>query len=146
MRTARRSTTPKNTQAAGGITYARPSSGDSVAIVDVGLGRTDREDENADDLVVRDDELVDFLIAVDDLVFDGERVTPADGDRITMIAQHDDGDPHAATGTAHGETLIYVVARTRAGEMAWRFADPTRSTYRVHTKLVSETDAEIAWP
>ena len=145
MRTARRSTTPTNSQATSGVVYARPSTELSVAIADAGLGQTTVEYENDDDTVVRDDTLADFLIAVDDLVFDDVRSTPAEGDRITVKIQHDDGDPHAAEGTAHVETAVFEVCRPPNGELAWRYTDPFRTTYRIHAKRVRESADELEW-
>lgn len=144
-RTARRSSTPANTQAADGATYSRPSTGDSVELDDVGLGRLTRQDENDDDLIVREDQLREVLIAVDDLQLAGSRTAPAAGDRIEIRIQHDDGDPHAASGSALLETLTFEVARTPSGEGAWRYVDPARTTYRLFAKLILETDSTLNW-
>jgi len=145
LRTARRQTTPSNTQSASGITYARPSTGDSVAIADVGIGRLARDFEIDDELIVATDKLADFLVDVDDLDFGDGRIKPAEGDVITFIVQHDDGDPHADEGDALIQTLKYLVAPAVIGEPAWRYVDPSRSTYRIHAQLVNETATEISW-
>lgn len=59
----------------------------------------------------------DYLIAVADLVIGGRAVEPADGDTVT---------------DADGQR--FEVKRPGTGEPAWRYSDPQRTTYRLHTK------------
>ena len=145
LKTARKLTTPANSQAADGIVYRRPATSQSVSIDHAGLGRYSREDENDDDAIVTDDKLADFLIAVDDLVLDDERVEPLEGDTITYKIQHDDGDPHASSGSADLQTITYRVMRPNIGEPAWRYTDATRSHFRIHAQLVLDHTDELTW-
>jgi hypothetical protein len=70
----------------------------------------------------------DYLISVDDLVLDGERVQPARGDRIVETALDSDDEATA--------TVTHEVLPPSAEEPAWRFSDEHRLRYRVHTKQV----------
>lgn len=64
---------------------------------------------------------MDFLIPTDDLVIDGERVTPESG--------------HIVRVTIGGEVQRYEVAQY-GGEPCWTWAEPHQSMLRVHTKRV----------
>ncbi len=63
----------------------------------------------------------DFLITASDLVLGGQAVTPQRGDRITET----DGD----------HSYVYEVMAP-GDEPCWRYSDPYRRTYRIHTKQV----------
>jgi hypothetical protein len=65
----------------------------------------------------------DYLILVQDLVFNGQPAIPEPGDRILEA----DGS----------RTIVYeVMAPGR--EPHWRYSDPYRKTLRIHTKQVEE--------
>ena len=59
----------------------------------------------------------DFLIRVNDLIFDDQVVTPGPGDLI------------------HEGNFVYEVM-SPPGEPEWRYSDVNRQTIRVHTKQV----------
>lgn len=61
----------------------------------------------------------DYLVAVADLTL-GE---PALGDRITE--------------TINGTAVVFEVLTPDTGEPAWRYSDPTRTVWRIHTKRVT---------
>jgi hypothetical protein len=67
----------------------------------------------------------DFLIAAEDLVFDGQAVLPQRGDRIRE--------------TRDARVLVYEVTAP-AGEPEWRWSDPFGKLLRIHTKQV---DVEV---
>lgn len=71
----------------------------------------------------------DFLISCDDLVLDGDRVEPAEGDRIVESALNE-SDEVVSTET-------YVVLPPNEHEPAWRYSDEHRLRYRIHTKPLS---------
>ncbi len=64
----------------------------------------------------------DYLIPAASLNFGSGAVEPAEGDTITEV------DPLS------GHTYTFAVLPMGA-EPAWRWSDPQRSTYRIHTKL-----------
>jgi len=66
----------------------------------------------------------DYLIRVADLVLGAQATEPARGDRIIE--------------TDDGVSRTYEVLPI-GREKCWRYADPFRVQYRVHTKLVSVT-------
>ncbi len=136
---------PANTQTSSAVTYVRttPSTVTATVLGDVGLGRSGADGDNADDLIVRDDKERDFLVAAVDLLETyGE---PQEGDRISFAIQHDDGDPHAATGSATQKSLTYIVTRQATGDPCWRWTDSTQSTYRIHAKLTLDDTETITW-
>lgn len=63
----------------------------------------------------------DFMIPVEDLVFNNVRVTPQRGDWILVTTVDPTGEER------------YEVAAPE-GEKPWRFCDPQNRLYRVHTK------------
>ena len=68
----------------------------------------------------------DYLVKASLLNFGSGPVEPADGDTITEI------DP------VTGVTYVFAVLPL-GNEPCWRWSDRQRSTYRIHTKLKSET-------
>jgi len=69
----------------------------------------------------------DYLIEVADLVLAGQQVEPQAGDRIEE---------------ADGETTwVYEVMGPGGGEPDWRYSDPYRRVYRIHTKHVETQEA-----
>ena len=101
------------------VTYKRDS--DSVTLTAV-LGQTEFPFEQDDGEVV---EFVsrDFIVAAADQVLSGSAITPASGDEIER--------------TVDGATYTYEVMHP-AGERPYRWSDPDRTTFRVHTRLVEE--------
>jgi len=96
------------------ITYRRGEKSASIAAV-VGQTTFDQTNEYG---VVTSTTSRDFLIAVSDLLLDGQPIEPARGDQI------DDS----------GRTYEVMAP---GDEPHWRFADPYRLIYRVHTKEIT---------
>lgn len=71
----------------------------------------------------------DYLIAVADLVLDGDRVEPQRGDRIVETFLDEDDEVLA--------TLTHEVLAPSEEEPAWRYSDEHRIRYRIHTKQVA---------
>lgn len=63
----------------------------------------------------------DYLIATDELIIDGETITPLAGDRIKE--------------TLGADVAVFEVAAP-FDEPPWRYSDRDRLTLRVHTKAV----------
>jgi len=87
----------------------RAAIGRTLFEVDDGLGVLERVESR------------DFLLLAAELVFDGRPAIPRQGDQIREM--------HGAN------TLVYEVAAP-GREPAWRYADPYRTTLRVHTKQI----------
>ncbi len=104
---------------ASSIVYRRGAN--SVAITSAGIGstRTFIETAEAGRLEVRSR---DYLIAPADLDFGDGPTEPRDGDRIEE--------------TRDGKTYTYQVV-TIQGETPWRWSDPYRKQFRVHTQHVA---------
>lgn len=64
----------------------------------------------------------DYLIAVADLQLGGQWITPRRGDQIEETDES-------------GVTHVYAVLPI-ASEPEWRYSDPHRQTFRIHTKKV----------
>jgi hypothetical protein len=64
----------------------------------------------------------DFLIDVEDLNLDGIPVTPQRGDQVVE-------------GTVE-EGVVFEVMSPDSNSPPWRYSDPYRRTYRIHTKQV----------
>ena len=64
----------------------------------------------------------DYLIRAEDLALGGSPAPPQRGDQIREVV-----------GT---QTLVYEVLAP-AGEPPWRWADPHRQMYRIHTKQIA---------
>jgi hypothetical protein len=64
----------------------------------------------------------DYLVVAADLVFGGEVVEPRRGDRIVEVIA--------------GVDVTFEVVDP-FGEPAWRWSDPGRTVYRIHTKEVA---------
>jgi hypothetical protein len=67
----------------------------------------------------------DYLIRAADLALGGNRVQPQRGDQIREVV-----------GT---QTLVYEVLAPGA-EPPWRWADPYRQMYRIHTQQIATED------
>jgi hypothetical protein len=65
----------------------------------------------------------DYIVAVEDLVLDGEAIEPAPGDQI-IEGDLDDG-------------VKYEVMAI-GGEGCWRWANHLRTAYRIHTKQAAD--------
>lgn len=100
----------------------------SVAVPAV-LGRTIVEVEDESGARLRS-QVRDYLIAVDALVLGGQPIQPQPGDVI--VETEPGSDPPR---TWHYEVLPLV------GGEAWRYSDPYRRRYRIHTRAVPPEDA-----
>lgn len=69
----------------------------------------------------------DYLISVSDLKLDDAAIEPAIGDRIEE---------------AVGDSIHVYECMGFGGQPAWRYSDPIRNTYRIHTKLLRIQPAE----
>ena len=69
----------------------------------------------------------DFLITVTDLVINGSVTEPKRGDRIRE--------------TVGDVTYVHEVMGPGAFEPDWRYSDPHRTTYRIHTKQIDQEPA-----
>lgn len=105
---------------AGEVTYRR---GDTSVTLPATPGKTVFR---LDDLAGGAIRLVshDFLIAADNLVLDGLPVQPQRGDLLVQ----DQGD----------RRFTHEVLPFADREPAWRYGDPGRTTYRIHTKLIHD--------
>ena len=101
------------------VTYQR---GDATVELKAKIGRTQRASQDTFGAQVSW-EARDYIVQGDDLVLDGERVTPQEGDRITE--------------TLGGNTLTYEV-QSFPGEPCFRFADAYRIELRIHTRQIAE--------
>jgi hypothetical protein len=63
----------------------------------------------------------DFLIAPSDLIISGSAITPERGDTILETV---------------GTKVYTYEVNAPGGEPAWRWSDPHRSLYRIHTKEI----------
>jgi hypothetical protein len=106
----------KRTQfAAQMVTYSR---GNQTAQVPATVGKTVFEVDEGFNVLLRY-ESRDFLILTAALVLGGIKTLPQKGDRIRET---------------QGDT-VYIYEVTAPGkEPAWRFSDPWRKTFRIHTK------------
>lgn len=101
------------------VTYKR---GAATAPVTATVGYSVLRQGNTEGLanVVRTDR--DFLISVSGLVVGDSAITPRDGDKIVEVVD--------------GVTRTYEVGPPFDGEPSWRYSDPHRQRYRIHTKAV----------
>src|SRR4051794_37527237 len=99
------------------VVYVRA---DSSTTLRATIGRSEFEMDEGNGLVTRV-ESRDYLILVDDLVLDDQPAEPQPGDRIV------EGDL--------SDGVVYEVMAP-VGQHCWRYSDPYRQTYRVHTKYV----------
>ena len=110
----------KSTAAAGvTVTYQR---GEQQAQLTAVVGQTIFEQTDEYGIINRT-ESRDFLIAVEDLALDGQPIEPARGDRIIETD---------STGTHTYEVMA------PGDEPPWRFSDPHRQVYRIHTRQIQE--------
>ena len=88
------------------------------------IGRTVHDVENTYGIIEKV-ETRDFIIRAQDLVLDGGPISPQRGDRVTE-----------AVG---GTTLVYEVMSpgTSTGSSHYRFTDPYRLAFRIHTKHIA---------
>jgi hypothetical protein len=99
------------------VTYCRSQAEVEVLAT---VGRTTFEIESSTGVAERF-EARDFIITAADLVLDGVVVLPERGDRIKE--------------TVGGQTLVYEVVGP-GQEPCWRWSDPYRLAFRIHTKQV----------
>lgn len=96
--------------------------GDLSAPVSATIGRTTFEVDDGYGVLVRYHSR-DFLVPVEELLLGDNRVAPERGDRIQEMQD--------------GVTYVYEV--TAPGkDPPWRYSDPYRRTFRIHTKMVGE--------
>lgn len=115
-------------QAAIDIVYRRGEKG-TVLERKAWIGRTMfRVHDQGNSRVIWSDR--DFLIPVADLTIDGVQVTPEEGD---WIIQNFSGQPDAAGTNQRFEMMA------PEGEPTWRYSDPQRMIYRIHTKRVKHS-------
>lgn len=100
------------------VTYARGAQ--QVTVADAVVGRTVFASNQQGAARVEFGDR-DYLIPVASLTALGE---PAVGDRIT--------------DTVNGTVMTFEVKKPGTGEPAWRYSDPGRTTYRLHTKRVGD--------
>lgn len=96
--------------------------GELTAEVAATIGKTEFDVENGHGVLERI-ESRDFLILVADLVLDGQATPPKQGDFVNE--------------TNGNVTHVYEVLAP-GGAPHFRYADPYRKTYRIHTKLIDE--------
>lgn len=107
------------------INYRR---GNSVTVLDrkAWVGRTMfRVTDQTNSRIIWSDR--DFLIPAVDLTIDGVQVTPQDGDWIEQVFSEN------PEGTQRFEMMA------PDGEPKWRYSDPQRMIYRIHTKRVKHS-------
>ena len=103
------------------VLYAR---GDDSVEVQAGIGQTTFRLDDGTGAMIRTVQR-DFLISAADLILADETVLPQRYDRITESV---------------GSTVYtHEVIGPGGGEPDWRWADPYRTTLRVHTKQVDES-------
>lgn len=110
------------------ITYSRNGQSDLTLTGKVGIGESEFEllqDQEIIDLHRR----LDFFIHPKHLDFGAGRVTPAEGDRITLVEQ---------TTPSTTTTRVYEVTAPPP-EQPWRWSDRYNTQFRIHTKLISTT-------
>ncbi len=86
------------------------------------IGKTTFEVDDGCGVLVRHQSR-DFLILAADLIFSGQLEQPQRGDRIRETQNHD--------------VFVYEVSAP-GQEPCWRFSDPFRKTFRIHTKEIAQ--------
>lgn len=99
------------------VHYVRGTSSISLPAT---LGSTDFQRDDGNGFAVNF-QSVDFLIDVADLVIDGVPTEPQRGDRV-VVGELDEGGVHEVMSDLGGPP--------------YRFSDPYRRVYRIHTKRV----------
>lgn len=99
------------------VTYQR---GADTAEVSATIGRTVFELDNGFGL--EKVETRDYLVPVEQLVLAGQPTLPARGDRILE-----------SDGT---QTFVYEVMSPARDKPPWRYSDPFRQAFRIHTKHI----------
>lgn len=107
------------TRAAQTVVYARD--GDEVS-APATIGQTTFEHDDGQGTVIRT-QVRDYLIDTGKLVLAGQTTQPKPGDQIRETA---------------GDTTFTYEVMAIAGEPCWRYSDPFRIKFRIHTKLISE--------
>jgi hypothetical protein len=97
------------------VAYHRGNASVSL-LATVASQRAEQVDEHG---LIQQIESRDYLIRVEDLELEGERTLPQAGDLIK--------EPGA------GPTAVYEVM-SHGGEPPFRYSDPYRQTFRIHTK------------
>lgn len=105
------------------ITVTLQRRGASDTVVTAVPGRTMIEQDNGDGTFTRF-ETRDYLIAVDDYIFDGVLCEPQDGDCVVEVID---------------DVSRTYAALPIAGEACGRHTDQNRVMWRVHTKLRTKT-------
>jgi hypothetical protein len=103
------------------VTYRRAASsvevratvGKTVFQVDKGYGLQERFEAR------------DYLLLVKDLVLGGQETLPRAGDQVREVQDR--------------KVFVYEVMAP-GSEPCWRYSDPFRRTFRIHTKLVAVED------
>lgn len=67
-------------------------------------------------------DISDWIIPVNDLVLNGQKIEPEEGDQIVE--------------TLNGTEVVWEVASPGEPEPAWKYEDQYRQAYRIHTKQV----------
>jgi len=106
------------------VVYQR---GEKSVEVPATIGRTIHEVENTYGIIEKV-ETRDFIIRAQDLLLDGSPITPQRGDRVIENI-----------GGELPSTLTYEVMSpgTSTGSSHYRFADPYRLAFRIHTKHIA---------
>jgi hypothetical protein len=100
------------------VTYKRDT---NAALVSARIGRTFFQIDDGGGIATQY-ESRDFLILAAELVIRGKLVMPQRGDRILEMQE--------------GQTFEYEVLAP-GKEPCWRYSDPFRKTFRIHTKQIS---------
>lgn len=112
---------PAQVKAAAGVTVAVTRGGTSATLTAV-IGRTVYAVNRPDGARIEFGER-DFLVTAADLVAANPDWTePAVGDRFLVA----------------GETVTYECRPPATGEPAWRWSDPLKTTFRIHTVEVAQ--------
>ena len=106
------------THASSPIVYVRGS--DQVAVTAI-IGRTLMKIEDGYGAIHMQWTDRDFLISPADLILAGSVITPERGDTIRETV---------------GTKIYTYEVNAPGGEPAWRWSDPHRSLYRIHTKEI----------
>ena len=101
------------------VSYKRGA--ETIMIAQAVIGNTRTDVMTADGMTVQS-KVRDYLVDVEDLYLGGAVVEPAEGDEI-----------RETDGTS---TYVFTVMPL-GSEPAWRYSDPFRQRYRIHTKVTA---------
>lgn len=106
------------------VTYRR---GEATIEIAATIGRTIFEVDDGQGVIVQV-ESRDWLVRVSDLVlgWPGVATEPKPGDRVEATS---------------GATVRVYEVTAMAGEKCWRYSDPYRETFRIHTKQLDTREA-----